>query len=74
MFEDEEMSHLTPRQIEILDLIKRGYAAKEVASRLGISAQTIKNHMSVIFRKLDAVNSVDAVIKAIKAGYISLDA
>ena len=67
------MKLLTSRQIEILDLIKKGYAAKEVASRLGIATQTVRNQMHQVLAVLGAVNNVDAVIIAIKAGYIDLD-
>ncbi len=62
---------LTPRELEILSYVARGYVNKQVADKLGISAQTIKNHMSSILRKLDANDRTQAVVMAIHYGWIS---
>ncbi|GAH77566.1 unnamed protein product, partial [marine sediment metagenome] len=61
---------LTPREIEVLDLVKLGNNAREVASKLGVSTQTVKNHLHIAFIRLQATNRTDAVVKALKAGYI----
>ena len=45
------ISPLTPREIEILEYIAQGYLNKQIAAELGISEQTIKNHVTSILRK-----------------------
>lgn len=52
---------LAPREVEILLLMAEGLTAKESANRLGISSQTIKNHLSNAYRKLDVTGLVGAL-------------
>ena len=66
------ISPLTPREMEILNYIAQGYFNKEIAVKLGISEQTIKNHVTSILRKLNANARTEAVVVAIKQGLISL--
>jgi len=66
------ISPLTPREREILDYIAQGYLNKEIAIELGISEQTIKNHVTSILRKLNANARTEAVVIAIKQGLISI--
>jgi len=66
------ISPLTPREMEILNYIAQGYLNKEIAAKLGISEQTIKNHVTSILRKLNANARTEAVVIAIKQGLISL--
>ncbi len=49
---DPELDQLTPREREVLRLIARGYAYKEVARRLTLSVKTIETHVSSVLRKL----------------------
>jgi DNA-binding NarL/FixJ family response regulator len=49
---DPELDQLTPREREVLRLIARGYAYKEVANDLGISSKTVETHVSSVLRKL----------------------
>ncbi|HWG74882.1 MAG TPA: response regulator transcription factor [Acidimicrobiales bacterium] len=49
---DPELDQLTPREREVLRLIARGYAYKEVAQRLTISTKTVETHVSAVLRKL----------------------
>jgi DNA-binding NarL/FixJ family response regulator len=49
---DPELDQLTPREREVLQLIARGYAYKEIALRLAISAKTVETHVSAVLRKL----------------------
>jgi DNA-binding NarL/FixJ family response regulator len=53
---DPELDQLTPREREVLRLIARGYAYKEVASRLCLSVKTIETHVSAVLRKLQLSN------------------
>lgn len=66
-------SPLTPREIEILDRIAQGNSNKEIAYNLGISDQTVKNHITSILRKLAVNDRTQAVIYALKHGWIKLD-
>ena len=62
---------LTARELQILGYVARGYPNKQVANKLGISEQTIKNYMSSILRKLDANDRTQAVVMAMQHGWIS---
>lgn len=66
------VSPLTPRETEILTYMAQGYFNKQIAIELSISEQTIKNHITSILRKLDANARTQAVITALKRGFISL--
>jgi DNA-binding NarL/FixJ family response regulator len=66
------ISPLTPREIEILQYIAQGYLNKQIAAELGISEQTIKNHVTSILRKLNANARTEAVVVAIKQGLIKI--
>jgi DNA-binding NarL/FixJ family response regulator len=66
------ISPLTPREIEILEYIAKGYLNKQIAAELGISEQTIKNHVTSILRKLNANARTEAVVVAIKQGLIKI--
>jgi len=66
------MSPLTPREMEILDYIAQGFMNKQIAVKLGISEQTIKNHVTSILRKLNANARTEAVVLAIRRGLISI--
>jgi two-component system, NarL family, response regulator DegU len=67
------ISPLTPREIEILEFIAKGYLNKQIAAELGISEQTIKNHVTSILRKLNANARTEAVVVAIRQGLIKLN-
>jgi DNA-binding NarL/FixJ family response regulator len=49
---DPELDQLTTREREVLRLLARGYAYKEIASRLSISIKTVESHASAVLRKL----------------------
>jgi DNA-binding NarL/FixJ family response regulator len=53
---DPELDQLTPRERQVLRLIARGYAYKEVAVELGISTKTVESHVSAVLRKLQLAN------------------
>jgi len=67
------ISPLTSREIEIVNYMAQGYANKQIAAKLKISEQTIKNHVTSILSKLDANARTEAVVKAIKRGLISIE-
>jgi DNA-binding NarL/FixJ family response regulator len=53
---DEELDQLTAREREVLRLIARGFAYKQVASRLNLSVKTVETHVSAVLRKLQLSN------------------
>ena len=53
---DEELDQLTTREREVLRLIARGFAYKQVASRLNLSVKTVETHVSAVLRKLQLSN------------------
>ncbi len=74
MDQDEEglFAPLTSREIEILDCIARGMSNKEIARNLLISDQTVKNHITSILRKLMVNDRTQAVIYALRRGWIKM--
>lgn len=64
---------LTHRETQILNYIAEGNSNKQIARILGISEQTIKNHVSSILRKLNANDRAHAVALAIRNGWISTE-
>jgi len=63
---------LSPREMEILQYIAQGKSNKEIAYELGISRQTVKNHMTSILRKLAVNDRTQAAIYALRRGWIRL--
>jgi len=63
-------SPLSPREVQILDSIAQGRTNEEVAYALAISEQTVKNHMSSILRKLSVNDRTQAVVYAMRQGWI----
>ena len=64
---------LTPREIEVLELLAEGLPNKAIAARLGISDQTVKFHVASITGKLGAANRTDAVRRAVRRGMLASD-
>ena len=58
------------RELDILKLIAMGHSTREISSSLFISENTVENHRKSLFRKLQAHNTVDRIMKAIAAGYV----
>ena len=56
----EDYSDLTPRELEILELIANGYSNQKIANRLFIEVGTVKNHVHNILNKLDVSTREDA--------------
>jgi DNA-binding NarL/FixJ family response regulator len=65
---------LSPREIEILDLVARGNSNKIIGRKLSISDQTVKNHVSAILRKLEVNDRTEAVVYALRNGWIRMGA
>jgi DNA-binding CsgD family transcriptional regulator len=63
---------ISPRQLEILRLVAKGMSNDEIADQLGISRQTVKNHMTAAMRALGARRRGQAVVAAMRAGLLSM--
>ena len=59
---------LTPREREVLDLIATGLGNAAIAARLGLAANTVSNHISNIFGKLQVASRAEAIVRARSAG------
>ncbi len=68
----EAFAPLSPREMEILQFVTRGLSNKEIASKLGISHQTVKNHMTAILHKLDVEDRTQAAVYALRHGWVRL--
>ena len=68
----EVFSPLSPREMEILQYVTRGLSNKEIAAALGISHQTVKNHMTAILHKLDVEDRTQAAVYALRHGWVRL--
>jgi DNA-binding NarL/FixJ family response regulator len=64
---------LSPREMEILEYVTHGRSNKEIAYALGISHQTVKNHMTAILRKLQVEDRTQAAVYALSRGWVRLD-
>ena len=64
---------LSPREIEVLEQIAQGHSNKEIARFLKISDQTVKNHITSILRKLAVNDRTEAVVYAIRRGWIKME-
>ena len=63
---------LTPREMEVLQLLAQGLANKAIAERLGISDHTAKFHVNAILGKLDAESRTEAIVQAVRLGLVIL--
>ncbi len=63
---------LSEREMEVLACVVRGMSNKEIAARLNISHQTVKNHVTAILRKFGVEDRTQAVVFALKRGWVTL--
>lgn len=66
----EHFVPLSPREMEILQFVTQGKSNKEIAQSLGISHQTVKNHMTSILKKLDVRDRTQAAVYALRRGWV----
>ena len=65
-----QRTRLTPRQLEVLELIAQGWAAKAIAGKLGIAEPTVRNHIRSILLELDCHSQLEALAVARRRGLI----
>jgi DNA-binding NarL/FixJ family response regulator len=70
--ETQFLSPLSAREMEILELIIQGMSNKEIAYHLGISHQTVKNHITTILGKLGVADRTQAAVYALRHGWMPL--
>jgi DNA-binding NarL/FixJ family response regulator len=63
---------LSDREMEVLSCVVRGMSNKEIANLLGISHQTVKNHVTSILRKFSVEDRTQAVVYALQRGWVKL--
>jgi two-component system nitrate/nitrite response regulator NarL len=66
------LEELTPREVEVLQLLAQGLPNKSIAGRLGISEHTAKFHVNAILGKLGAETRTEAVVLAARLGLVAL--
>jgi len=64
---------LKDREVDVLKIVARGGSNKDIAQELGISVRTVQTHLANIFAKLGVDTRTEAVLYAIREGWISLD-
>jgi DNA-binding NarL/FixJ family response regulator len=62
---------LTSREMEVLELVAKGFTNKAIGVQLGISDRTVQGHLAHIFDKLQAGSRTEAVMRAVSLGWIS---
>jgi DNA-binding NarL/FixJ family response regulator len=63
-------SDLTPRELEVLELLTRGLDNAEIAQALYLSQHTVKNHVSNVLIKLQVENRIQAAVRAVRGGLV----
>ncbi|MGB7981176.1 MAG: response regulator transcription factor [Candidatus Nanopelagicales bacterium] len=63
---------VSPRELDVLRGLATGATNAEIGLRLGISANTVRNHVHSLMRKLEAANRTDAVATALRRGLVQL--
>jgi DNA-binding NarL/FixJ family response regulator len=70
-WDERPSDKLTEREMEVLQLMAEGYKNEEIATQLVITVQTVKNHVTSIFRRLGVESRVEAVLYAINHGMVN---
>jgi DNA-binding NarL/FixJ family response regulator len=64
---------LTPRELDMLRAAARGLGNKQIARELGVSPRTVQTHLTAAFAKLGVTSRTEAVLEAIKRGWVRPD-
>jgi DNA-binding NarL/FixJ family response regulator len=65
--------HLTQRELQVLKLAGKGMSNRDIASELGVGLRTVKGHLEIIFGKMGVSSRTEAVLEALKRGWINLE-
>ena len=64
---------LTARELEILRLVAKGAANKDIAFKLGLSVRTVKGHLLILFAKVGAKSRTEAIVIGLRMGVLTID-
>ena len=67
------VEHLTHRELEVLKLAAKGMSNRDIAGELGVGLRTVKGHLEIIFGKMGVKSRTEAVLEALKRGWVSLE-
>ena len=67
------LSVLTQRELDVLNKAAKGLSNKDIASELFISVHTVESHLRSIFNKIGVGSRIEAVVQALKKGWITLE-
>lgn len=68
---DQDREELTPREVEVLELVVEGQTNREIGFNLDISEKTVEKHLHSVYQKLDVRSRVEAAVLAVEEGMIS---
>ncbi|MFH0914388.1 MAG: response regulator transcription factor [Chloroflexota bacterium] len=71
--EEKAKAEISSREMEILKLAARGMSNQEIADKLFLSRRTVQSHLGKVFRKMDVGSRTEAVLKALKKGWFTLE-
>lgn len=69
----EPVEVLSKREMEVLKLAARGLSNQDIAEELCLSMRTVQGHLGHIFNKLQVSSRTEAVVRALKEGWVTLD-
>lgn len=69
----QQLEELSEREMEILKLAAKGMSNQDIGTKLYLSRRTIQAHLANIFRKMDVGSRTEAVLQALKKGWLGLD-
>ena len=70
---EEHLEELSAREMEVLSLAARGLSNQDIATELCLSIRTVQGHLGHIFNKLQVGSRTEAVVHALKKGWVTLD-
>jgi DNA-binding NarL/FixJ family response regulator len=70
--ERQPHSQLSPREVEVLQLIAGGFSNREIGAALGIAEATVKWHVNIILSRLDVGDRTQAIVTALQRGILHL--
>jgi len=71
--EEHALAQITERELEVLKLAAQGKSNREIALELSISVRTVQTHLGNIFNKIDVGSRTEAVVCALKQGWLTLE-
>jgi DNA-binding NarL/FixJ family response regulator len=71
--ERKSLELLTEREMDVLKLVTKGLSNKDIADKLCLSVRTVQGHLANIFNKLRVSSRTEAVVHALKEGWVTLD-